>query len=209
MDNFGPDIMRRFDGSHEGSAIIGCKASTMTKSCVALGSQSAIKIAATKAAFQSYPLQCYDVPSGVKSQPVGKDETYRGALNRARAALKHATTDKHDVAWGVGIENGMWHPSADTDSNPDDGGWVDGACIVAVRAGTEAETKMVWSDTIEIPEVSERPFPKGPAGEWSVLKDPHLKLTGTSRTVILSKALTELAHKCEEISGECKLIFHY
>ena len=207
MDNFGPDIMRRFDGSHKGSAIIGCKASSVVNEIVALGSQSAIKIAAAKAAFEHHTVQGYDVPSGVKPQPIGKDETRRGALNRARAALKHAAASKQHATWGVGIENGMWHPTGDITSNPDDGGWVDGACIVAVRLdeATGEVVKTFWSDTIEIPKLSERPFPKGPAGEWSQLKDPHLQLTGTSRTTILSKALTTLARECEDAIGAASL----
>jgi inosine/xanthosine triphosphatase len=42
------------------------------------------------------------VPSGLPEQPIGDDETRRGALNRAHAARLAADAD-----WGVGIEGGV------------------------------------------------------------------------------------------------------
>ncbi len=42
------------------------------------------------------------VPSGISAQPIGDEETRRGALNRARAALKLTDAD-----WGFGLEGGV------------------------------------------------------------------------------------------------------
>jgi len=32
---------------------------------------------------------------------------------------------------------------------------------------------------------------KGPNGEWSILKDPHIVITGKSRVLYLSEAITK------------------
>jgi hypothetical protein len=50
---------------------------------------------------------------------------------------------------------------------------------------------VVWSDVLEIP--PNPPFEKGPEGEWSILKDPHVVLTGGKkpRAKFLTDAIDE------------------
>lgn len=43
-----------------------------------------------------------DVPSGVRDQPIGYEETVLGAENRARAALA-----RPGAGWGLGLEAGV------------------------------------------------------------------------------------------------------
>jgi inosine/xanthosine triphosphatase len=82
---------------------------------VAVGSTNPVKLRACERAFaQCFPslrVTCYSVPgvrSGVPDQPLGAAETERGALHRARNALKIAKSTK---AWAphfaVGIEGGI------------------------------------------------------------------------------------------------------
>ncbi len=45
-----------------------------------------------------------EVPSGVSDQPVGEEETRRGAVGRAKQALSI-----ENAGWGIGIEGGIMH----------------------------------------------------------------------------------------------------
>lgn len=72
---------------------------------VAVGSKNRVKIAAvesvlTRAGWNA-TITGIDVPSGVPDQPMGDDETIRGARNRAIAARRQLDADL-----GVGIEGG-------------------------------------------------------------------------------------------------------
>lgn len=50
----------------------------------------------------------YDVPSGVRDQPIGDEETKRGALNRAKAAWVAYNSDKGKAPdFAVGLEGGI------------------------------------------------------------------------------------------------------
>ncbi len=73
---------------------------------VAVGSKNPVKIGAVRAVIaQVWPdarIDGVDVPSGVRDQPHGDDETIRGALARAKAARDALGTDL-----GVGIEGGV------------------------------------------------------------------------------------------------------
>ena len=73
---------------------------------VAVGSTNPVKVAATRAVLDRIAphahVEWIEVPSTVSSQPMGDDETIRGALARARAA-RHAT----GVDLGIGIEGGV------------------------------------------------------------------------------------------------------
>lgn len=53
--------------------------------------------------FDQVEVQAVEVASGVAAQPVGDEETLRGALSRAKRALE--TNPK--ATWGVGIEGGI------------------------------------------------------------------------------------------------------
>ncbi|MBI4163718.1 MAG: inosine/xanthosine triphosphatase [Candidatus Aenigmarchaeota archaeon] len=73
---------------------------------IAIGSKNPVKVAAVtdglKEAFPKAEFVSVDVKSGVSSQPVGDDETVKGATNRATEALKKIGADL-----GVGLEGGV------------------------------------------------------------------------------------------------------
>ncbi len=67
-----------------------------------------VKVQAGKDAFESFfgkacEAEGISIPSGVPDQPLGDEETYRGALNRARGA-KEA---RPEADFWVGIEGGI------------------------------------------------------------------------------------------------------
>lgn len=74
---------------------------------VVVGSENPVKIAAVKAVFlKAWPKAIIigvSVSSKVSSQPIGFNETIRGAINRAKAALK----TKKQADFGVGLEGGV------------------------------------------------------------------------------------------------------
>jgi inosine/xanthosine triphosphatase len=73
---------------------------------VAVGSTNPVKLAATRAVFQrvarAASVEAVSVESTVPAQPIGDEETVRGALARARAARAVAQAEL-----GVGIEGGV------------------------------------------------------------------------------------------------------
>jgi inosine/xanthosine triphosphatase len=73
---------------------------------ISLGTLNPAKRQATEASSPpESEISTFDVPSGVSNQPVGDEETLKGAINRARAALEQDPTA--DV--GIGLEGGvMW-----------------------------------------------------------------------------------------------------
>ncbi len=76
---------------------------------VILASANPVKHMATLNAFQRmfpgavFELRSIEVPSGVSAQPMSDEETYRGAINRARLAQQRAT----DGDYWIGIEGGI------------------------------------------------------------------------------------------------------
>lgn len=74
---------------------------------IAVGSTNPAKTTAVKTvceqAFPGCTVMSVDVPSGVRAQPIGADETSTGARNRARAALEAV----QGARMGLGIEGGM------------------------------------------------------------------------------------------------------
>lgn len=74
---------------------------------VVVGSTNPVKIAAVEAVFKKVwkdaAFRSLEVTSGVSCQPIGFSETIRGALNRAKRALK---SDKN-ADFGVGLEGGV------------------------------------------------------------------------------------------------------
>lgn len=73
---------------------------------IAVGSRNPVKVAAVTAVVRQWHasarIEAIAVPSGVPDQPLGDDETRRGALARARAARAAADADI-----GVGLEGGV------------------------------------------------------------------------------------------------------
>ncbi len=96
---------------------------------VAIGSTSESKVRATRAVFgRAFPaahVEAVAVDSGVSDQPIGDEETIRGAERRARVARQSANAD-----FGVGIEGGV-HPDAR-------GVWMCVWVAVAHRDGRES-----------------------------------------------------------------------
>jgi len=78
---------------------------------IALGSSNPAKLAACALALESFGLPekvvGVQVESGVAPQPVGLDETMRGARQRAAAALRASP----EAALGLGLESGLVSPS--------------------------------------------------------------------------------------------------
>ncbi len=73
---------------------------------IAIGTDNPVKIRAARNVLRKlYPdveIVSLVVPSGIPGQPIGDEETRRGAANRAHAARIAARAD-----WGVGIEGGI------------------------------------------------------------------------------------------------------
>ncbi|WP_048055524.1 inosine/xanthosine triphosphatase [Methanotorris igneus] len=73
---------------------------------IAVGSTNPVKIRAVEEGMRkilgSVEVVGVDVDSGVSKHPIGFEETYRGALNRAKNAL-----NKQSALYGVGIEAGL------------------------------------------------------------------------------------------------------
>jgi inosine/xanthosine triphosphatase len=94
---------------------------------VAVGSRNPVKLQAVQAGlapfFAGVTLEAVEVPSGVAAQPVGDEETRRGALNRARAALALLPT----AEFGIGLEGGVMEIEGTLYA----GAW----CAIAARDG--------------------------------------------------------------------------
>jgi inosine/xanthosine triphosphatase len=74
---------------------------------VAIGSTNPAKVDAVREVFQEIYSELEVIPlevdSGVPDQPVGLEETVKGAINRAKQAIA-----KTDADFGVGIEAGLY-----------------------------------------------------------------------------------------------------
>ncbi len=84
---------------------------------IKLGSTSAQKFKAVEIGCKylslDFTIEKVNAPSGQNEQPVGFDETFAGALNRAKLAIELSPTD-YDIA--IGIESGIFsiNSSAET-----------------------------------------------------------------------------------------------
>lgn len=78
---------------------------------IAVGSTNPTKIDPVKKIFSHHfknvTIKGVSVPSGVSDQPLHADEMYKGALNRAKRALKAIK----GASYGVGIEGGVHEQS--------------------------------------------------------------------------------------------------
>jgi len=101
---------------------------------VAAGSINPAKLKPVQAVFgEVYPgaeVRGVAVPSGVREQPIGVEETTLGAINRARAAL----ADVPGAAFGVGLEGGVRFGTPGVEG---EGCWLFG--VVAVVNGLRLE----------------------------------------------------------------------
>ncbi|NTX99629.1 inosine/xanthosine triphosphatase [Deinococcus sp. JMULE3] len=85
------------------------------------------------ALFPGLEVRGVSVPSGVRDQPIGVEETRRGAVNRARSAARLP-----GATWGVGLEGGVRVEGGQ--------GWLFG-----VVAATRADGTLYTSRTAELP----------------------------------------------------------
>lgn len=71
---------------------------------IAVGSTNPVKVRAVRQVFEEYfadvQIEGVEVETGIAEQPRSEEETRRGAMNRARAALG-------DADYGVGLEGGV------------------------------------------------------------------------------------------------------
>ena len=82
---------------------------------IAVGSTNITKIEPVKSVFSHYfkdtKVEGVNVTSGISDQPMSEGEMYKGALNRAKKAIKLV----RNAEYGVGIEGGLqkycfgWH----------------------------------------------------------------------------------------------------
>lgn len=174
---------------------------------IAIGSTSAIKIAAARTALAragiAADVVAHATPSGVNVQPVGRDEALRGATNRARAALASGMI-------GIGIENGIVR---------EDGRWIDVAAVVIV--GRDGRESVAWSEAVAVPDVfvdeaAARGFDGVTVGAviaertGSTPDDPHGILSGGRRTrsAILADALASALTAFTAEGGSVMKDFH-
>ncbi len=109
-----------------------------------VGSTNPVKIAAVRAVLSRVApgvvVTGMAVPSSVRDQPVGDEETIRGALARARGAL---AAGEGDADFGVGIEGGV--------VNDPDGGMR--TCAWAAVAARDGRTGVGGSLAMPLPPV--------------------------------------------------------
>lgn len=93
---------------------------------IAVGSTNPTKTRAVenvlRVLFADIEITARDVPSGISVQPIGDEETRRGALNRARAVLECT-----DAEWGFGLEGGVIQTEFGVMTNA----W----CVIVARDG--------------------------------------------------------------------------
>lgn len=104
---------------------------------IAVGSTNPAKTGAVKSvceqAFPGCTVVGVDVPSGVREQPIGPEETAQGARNRARAALE-AVPGAH---LGLGLEGGV----------APEGDLINGVAVV----GREGRENFTWGVRFALP----------------------------------------------------------
>lgn len=93
---------------------------------IAIGSTNPTKTRAVenvlRVLFSDLEVVQKEVPTGISAQPVGDEETRRGALNRARAILELT-----DAEWGFGLEGGVIQTEFGVMTNA----W----CVIVARDG--------------------------------------------------------------------------
>lgn len=93
---------------------------------IAIGSTNPTKTRAVESVLRSLYTDLHvtflEVASGISAQPIGDQETRRGAWNRARAVLELT-----DAEWGFGLEGGVIETEFGVMTNA----W----CVVAARDG--------------------------------------------------------------------------
>lgn len=129
---------------------------------VAVGSTNPTKIQPVEHIFSHHFKGCIvrgvTVPSGVSEQPMDIDEMYKGALNRAKNALKKTK----GAEYGVGIEGGLHKHSF---------GWFEHSIVVIVN--TEGQIGIGATGGLVLPEIIMTSIHKGKNLEEAI--DSHFK----------------------------------
>ena len=109
---------------------------------VAIGSTNPTKTRAVenvlRVLYSDLEIVKLDVPTGISAQPVGDEETRRGAYNRARAVLEMTDAD-----WAFGLEGGVIQTEFGVMTNA----W----CVVVARdgrVGVGGSANMLLPDSI-------------------------------------------------------------
>ena len=181
---------------------------------IAVGSGSAIKLAAVRAAFpEAASVEGYGVPSGVADQPSGAGETQEGALNRARGAKEACPGADMWIAFengmvraereGEGKGEGDGDGEGDGERGPHEG-WVDRAAATIITKDDPDVVTTVWSKDLAIPAdaVAACMHDDGSVTVWSELKDPHGEVDpARPRKVFLCECLQEWRKSIEGDGG--------
>lgn len=123
---------------------------------VIVGTLNQVKINAVKQAFHhqsSHTMVGKNVPSDVRSQPIGLDETKQGALNRMRRCFP--STSSINTTYAVGIENGMV-PGKELNKlmfgHYSESHWYDvGICAMTVFKQNSQFTYVTYATPLQIP----------------------------------------------------------
>lgn len=168
------------------------------ESHVLVASSSRIKLDAVKAAFANCVVTGVPAASDINEQPLGHDETIRGAMNRLANAKQSEAYTSGVAAYAVSIENGIFSVTVPGEERPR---WFDLAWVVVehVRSGSKA---LAHSMGLEFPAkyvdaAQARGFDTCTAGSVMAAEtgceknDPHAWLThqGASRSALLVEAL--------------------
>ena len=170
---------------------------------IAVGSANKIKLDAVRrgfeqAGFEDIEVVGQDVPSGIPEQPYGQEQTLLGAQNRVHETLKYFP----DADFVVGIESGVMKDNNDV---------AIVYCLSKDKEEYTAQSEAVLFPSKSVEEARTRGFDKWTVGkvmeEQGVVKnnkDPHLCLSGKSRTdylIAVIKTLAEEIFASKPLSG--------
>lgn len=170
---------------------------------IAVGSTNPVKIRATRQAFKKvFPsekiiIHSIEIPSRVANQPMNDKEAIKGAMNRARGALKYKNVD-----FGVGIEGGL---------NKTDKYWFDCGWVVVISKNYEIGigssmrihtpqkmVRMIKNNKMELGEVDDiifkRKNSKQKSGHFGLMTKGAITRSHAYREGVIC-ALTRFLHK--------------
>lgn len=162
-----------------------------------VGSTAAVKLAAARSAIPSCVVTGVEAESKVRDQPLGLEETLRGARNRLETIMECPEAEEADLA--IAIENGMVCMRDGTDTQ--DENWVDLAIVIMrdLKSGKESLSSSVG---LQVPSSTVAEWAEagaeGTVGSWLATErtgcdgqDPHAHLTGGAypRAALLEQAI--------------------
>jgi adenine phosphoribosyltransferase len=181
-----------------------------TVGTVYVASSKPSKLEATRRAFNNAKLynsdtvrfntQIYSVPvkSGVLEQPLTKEETEQGALNRLKSLIAEAKAPNNDTYY-VAFENGLIK---------ENDVWVDKCCVAITTAKDITKIETAWSEGVTFPkehgEIIEKVInSKGTVTAGSLLEAKLGLLSDSWHEEIAGKdRITIMEHALRQITGE-------